>query len=640
MNPTTNCSKVLFTEELRRGYWRVLNIFGWTGKLLRIDLSTQQTRAEKIPEEILHHFIGGKGLGTYYLFKEVPPLADPLGHENRFYLTTGPVQGTSIPITGRCTAISKSPLTGLFLDSNMGGHLGPELKRAGYDMLVVQGQAEKPVWLHITEKDITINEASKYWGKTTHETELALRKADPKTQVLSTGPAGEHLVRFACLTHNYFRNFGRGGLGTVFGSKNLKAIAIRGSSDKISTPDTEREHELVVKLTNRVRKAKEKGHLLHYRGTPWLVDYANEVGMFPTRNFQTTQFNKYDQIDDETIEVQFKRAKQRTPCERCLISCAWTFKDPKFPWAPKKQTGLIAIPEYETLGLMGGDLGIGNINAIVQMNHLCNILGLDTISTGNVIGFFMELAKQNLLPNDFQSSAIEFGDSKKVIELLPQIAHCRGIGEQLAKGVQQLSQELGNEAVKLALHTKGLEYPAWDPRGKLGLGLSYVTAAAGASHLRGWPSTSRPPESSALSVIDSLIEQQNLKILKDSLIICHFTHSITPRINARDCAEILETATGVTHTLESVIETASRIWTLARMFNIREYEESPRHYDILPPRFMNEPIPDGPTKGFTAFISQQDFEAALTELYKKRGCTAEGHPTKITLRELSLTSIV
>ncbi len=614
-------------------------IFGWTGKLLRVDLSSQQIREEQIPEKVLHRFIGGKGLGTYYLYKEVPVRTNPLGAENRFYLATGPTQGTRIPITGRCTAISKSPLTQLYIDSGMGGYLGPELKRAGYDLLVVQGQAEKPVWIHISESELAIKSASTLWGKSTHETELALRKTDPKTQVISTGPAGEHLVRYACLTHNYFRNFGRGGLGTVFGAKNLKAIAIRGPKHLIPTPDADQERDLVVQLAQRARKAKEKGHSLHYHGTPWLVDYANSIGMFPTRNFQTTFFDKHNQIDDEAIETQFRKDKSRTPCEGCVISCAWTFKQPKFPWAPKDRTGKLAIPEYETLGMMGGDLGISDINAIVQCNHLCNNLGLDTISTGNVIGFFMELTTRKLLPKDLQSAGIEFGDADKVIELLPKIANCEGAGEQLAKGVHQLSQELGEEAIKLAVHTKGLEFPAWDPRGKLGLGLSYATAAAGASHLRGWPSTTKPPESSAIPVLKSLVEQQNLKILKDSLIICLFTHSISPRLNVKDCAEILHVATGLHYSVDSVTEVADRIWTLARMFNIREYEETPRQYDKLPHRFLNEPIPDGPTKGYTAFTSHQDFEDSLTELYKRRGCNSEGHPTQASLKALGLASI-
>ncbi len=614
-------------------------MFGWMGKLLRIDLSTQQIKEERIPESVLSHYIGGKGLGTYFLYHEVPAGIDALSPENRFYLAAGPLQGTRIPITGRCSAISKSPLTQLYIDSGMGGYLGPELKRAGYDLLIIQGHAEKPVWININEDGSTIEDASHFWGKTTHETEAGLRKEDPKSQVISTGPAGERLVRFACLTHNYFRNFGRGGLGAVFGAKNLKAIAIRGSRHRISTPDPDIERELVKQLAQRARAAKEKGHSLHYTGTPWLVDYSNSIGMFPTRNFQATHFEGHKKISDESLEKVYHKNKRRMPCEGCVISCAWTVKEPDHRWVDKNVPGIVALPEYETLGLIGGNLGIDDPVAITRANYLCNRLGLDTISTGNVIGFLMELTQRRLLPKGLQTNGIEFGDAESVIKLIPQIAARVGIGEQLAKGVREFASELGPKVTRLALHTKGLEYPAWDPRGKLGLGLSYATAAAGASHLRGWPSTTKPPEVSAVTILDSLIEQQNLKILKDSLVICHFTHSISPRLSIKDCVTLYSAATGEDTSLEAIEQIANRIWMLARMFNIREYKDTPRKYDLLPYRFMHDPVPDGPTKGYTSFTSPQDFEDSLTELYQRRGCDADGWPTEQALRNLNLTAL-
>jgi aldehyde:ferredoxin oxidoreductase len=613
-------------------------MFGWTGKLLRVDLSSQQIKEESIPQRVLSAFIGGKGLGTYFLYTEVPARIDALNAENRFYLVAGPLQGTRIPISGRCTAISKSPLTQLYIDSAMGGHLGPELKRAGYDLLAIQGRAEKPVWIHISEDEVAIKSASYLWGKSTHETEHMLQKENPKIQVLSTGPAGEHLVRFACLTHNYFRNFGRGGLGTIFGAKNLKAVAIQGAQRKIPTPDADKELELVKQLVQRARRAKKKGHSLHYTGTPWLLDYANNIGMFPTRNFQTTYFENHTKINDASLDAIFHNQKHRTPCEGCIISCAWTLKHPTYSWVDQEYPGKVALPEYETLGLLGGNLGIDDLMMITQANYLCNRLGLDTISTGNVIGFLMELTQRNLLPQALQSAEIQFGDTQGVIELITKIAIREGIGNSLALGVRELSNQLGPETEPFALHTKGLEYPAWDPRGKLGMGLSYVTAAAGASHLRGWPSTEKPPEDSATTVLDSLIEQQNLKILKDALIICHFTHSISPRLDFHDCVALYSVVTGQKATVDSINQAANRTWMLARMFNIREYDDIPRNHDVLPARFMDEPVPDGPTKGYTAFISQQDFDDSLTELYARRGCNAEGFPTTRTLRDLELTN--
>lgn len=614
-------------------------MYGWTGKLLRIDLSTQRISEETIPTKILHQFLGGKGLGTYYLYREVPPRCDPLAPENRFYLAAGPAQGTRIPITGRCTAVSKSPLTKLYIDSGIGGFLGPELKRAGYDLLIIQGTAEKPVWINISPEEHAIKDAKQLWGKTTHETELILRREDSKTQVVSTGPAGEHLVKIACLTHNYFRNFGRGGLGTIFGAKKLKAIAIRGEKHTIPTPNLKKETTLLKELSQRSRNAKQKGHALHFHGTPWLVEYSNTIGMFPTHNFQSSYFKEFEKISTENLEASVQRQMRRTPCEGCVISCAWTIKK-RLEWASPEQTGLVPIPEYETLGLMGGNLGIDDPLVIIQANHLCNNLGLDTISTGNVIGLLMEASERDLIPNEFKLEGLRFGEAASVVKLLPRIAFREGIGDRLANGVHQFAQDLGAKAEQIAIHVKGLELPAWDPRGKLGLGLSYATAAAGASHLRGWPTTTRPPNTTAVKVLHSLIEQQNLKILKDSLIICHFAHSISPKLTIKDCARILTTATGLPTTSQSITHIAERIWLLARMFNIREFEQSPRHYDVLPSRLMNAPIPDGPTKGFTAFINQQDFEESLTQFYQRRGCSADGRPTKTTLQEYGLTEIV
>ncbi|MFX1562896.1 MAG: aldehyde ferredoxin oxidoreductase family protein [Promethearchaeota archaeon] len=614
-------------------------MYGWIGKLLRVDLTTNKLADEPIAPDILTQFMGGKGLGTYYLYKEVPAGADPRGPENRFFLVTGPAQATRVPITGRCAAVSKSPLTNLYIDSNMGGQLGPELKRAGYDMLILQGQAEKPVWLQISPEETAIKDAKQLWGKTTHEVELALRRKDPKISVLSTGPAGEKLVRFACLTHNYFRNFARGGLGAVFGAKRLKAITIRGSPGFSPTPDTDQELALVKELTARARKAKQKKHSLHYHGTPWLVEYANIAGMFPTYNYQTTHFEEYTKLTSDNLEASIENQIRRRPCEGCIISCAWIIKK-EFPWIPYESTGDVALPEYETLGMIGGNLGLSDTEVIIQINHLCNILGLDTISTGNIIGLLMELTERELLPVKEQAEGIRFGDGKGALKLIQKIASRNGLGNLLAEGSQDFAQGIGPEAARLAVHVKGLEFPAWDPRGKLGLGLSFATAAAGASHLRGWPVTRDVPEKSARQVVPSLVQQQDLKILKDSLIICHFTHSISPQLTIQDCAQIYQTTTGVQAKEETVRDIASRIWLLARLFNIREYEESPRFYDRLPPRHMEEPIPNGPMKGLTAFVSQQDFEDSLTELYHLRGCDSDGKPTRKAIQKYGLNSLL
>jgi len=613
-------------------------LYGWTGRLLRVDLSSSEVKVESIDPQVLRLFMGGKGLGTYYLYREVPPGADPLGPENRFYLATGPCQGTRIPLTGRCTAVSKSPLTGLYIDSGVGGHLGPALKQAGYDLLVIQGRAEEPVWVNVTPEGAEVNDASHLWGKTTHEVEQILRKEDPKIRVLSTGPAGERLVRISCLTHDYFRNFGRGGLGAVFGAKHLKAVAVRGQPDTvIPTPDPKEELELVKHLTDRAKAAKKSNNPLHFHGTPWLVSYSNKVGMFPTRNFQTTYFNEYEGLTPESLEASVNHKLRRTPCHLCPVSCAWTISAPQ-PWAPKAPEGTVALPEYETLAMLGGNLGVSDPKAIIQANHLCNTYGLDTISTGNTIGLLMELTERGMLPEQYAEEGVRFGDVEGMLHLIGKITHRQGLGDALAEGALRFARSLGPMAEELVIHVKGLEFPAWDPRGRLGLGLSYATAAAGASHLRGWPTTTQPPNESARSILPSLVEQQDLKILKDSLVICHFTHSIKPALNIADCVRIYHTVTGEPATEESVRQVAARTWILARLFNIREYgEEAPRSHDQLPPRLMEQPVPSGPSEGLKAFTSREDYEECLTELYRLRGCDSEGRPTPQSLRQLGLS---
>jgi aldehyde:ferredoxin oxidoreductase len=611
-------------------------VYGWTGKLLRVDLTKKEIREENIPQEILSNFLGGKGLATFYLYQEVPAGTDPLGPENKFILATGPIQGTRIPITGRCIAVSKSPLTGLYIDSNVGGHLGPELKRTGYDMVIIQGQATSPVWIQINSKEANIQNATHLWGKTTQEVESHLRSQDYKIRVLSIGPAGEKVVKIASLNHDYFRTLGRGGLGAVWGAKHLKALTVLGQPEMIPTPDKTKELDLVKNLAKRARTAKEKGHSLHYHGTPWLVEYSNSVGMLPTMNFQATQFEEVKGITAEGIEAATQEKLRRMPCEGCVISCSWTIHH-SFSWMKPNKKEVVAKPEYETLAMMGSNLGISDAETVIRLNHQCNLQGLDTISTGNVLGLLMELTERELLPQNLKAEGIHFGDTQGAIELIQKITDRKGIGTLLADGAQQLAHHLGKDTLDYAIHGKGLEYPAWDPRGKLGLGLSYATAAAGASHLRGWPRTRDIPNKSAVTVLDSLILEQNLKILKDSLIICHFTHSISPRLSIPDCSTIFETATGHESTPESITKIADRIWILARLFNIREYTESPRSYDHLPPRFLKEPVPNGPTKGCTAFVNPKDFETSLTELYHRRGCDTEGRPSKTTLSQLGLT---
>ncbi|MHA1668203.1 MAG: aldehyde ferredoxin oxidoreductase family protein [Candidatus Heimdallarchaeaceae archaeon] len=600
-------------------------------KLLRINLSNKKITEEKIPEKVIYDYMGGTGFITYYLYKELEAKIDPLSEKNKIIIAPGPIQGTRIPIAGRFAMGTKGPLTGLYLDSNVGGFFGPEIRFAGYDLIIIEGKSEEQVYISIKDKEVKIKNAKNLWGKLVNLTEKAIKKEEnePKMRVLTIGPAGENLVKFACTTSDGFRNAGRGGLGAVFGSKKLKAIAVKGSLPP-TNGNQEKIRKIRADLLTRAKKAKDEGHLLHKHGTSWLVAVANHLSQFPTRNFQSGEFEKYKDLDHETIAKKYPRF--RRPCYQCPISCAETLDASSFEWTDEKE---IAKPEYETLGMLGANCGIADINTIIHANYLCNQFGLDTISTGSIIAMAMEAKEKGYVEGE-GFEGIEFGNEEKLLELIEKTAFRKGLGDLLAKGLTAVAKIWGTE--HLAIHSKNLPFAAWDPRGKLGLGLSYATAAVGASHLRGWPSTTEfPDDKSAVKIVDSLIEQQDLKTIKDSLTICHFTHSISPSLTFDDCLKITEAIWDKPVSKEELQNVAKRIWILKRMFNIREFEpKDPREFDKLPKRFMTEPLPSGRAKGSRAFASVEDFEKSLDTLYKKRGLDIKGRPTKEELERLSL----
>ena len=535
-------------------------------------------------------------------------------------------------MSGRYAIGTKSPLTGLYLDSNVGGFLGPEIRFTGYDLIIIEGKSSKPVYISIKDQKVEIKDAKELWGKFVYETDVLIKalEREPKMRVLTIGPAGENLVNFACSSSDNFRNAGRGGLGAVFGSKNLKAVAVKGST-RPTNGDSEK-IELVRKdIVQRARNAKDDGHLLHKHGTSWLVKVANDLDHYPTRNWQSGEFEDIDNLGHEAFAEKYKRF--RRPCYQCPIGCSETLDASVFDWVEEDRKE-IAKPEYETLAMLGGNCGISDSEAVIHANYLCNELGLDTISTGSAIAMTMEAIEKGLVEGP-EFDDVEFGNIDKFLELIDKIAYRKDIGDILAEGVAQAAEYWNIQ--DLAIHVKKLPFAAWDPRAKLGLGLSYATAAVGASHLRGWPSTSEIPEKSAVKVIDSLIEQQDLKTIKDCLSICHFTHSIKPALGFDDCVNILSAAWDKEVTAEDLTDVARRIWIMKRLFNIREFgDKKPIEFDNLPKRFMKEPLPSGRAKGKTAFVNDEDFIESRRILYEKRGLDAEGVPIEEELKRLRI----
>ncbi len=596
---------------------------GLHNRLVRINLSTNQIKKEKLPENIVETFMGGKGLGAFLLTQELDPGIDPLGSENKIIVSTGPLQGTVVPICGRYCIVTKSPLTGLFLDSHAGGFVGPELKFAGYDALIIEGIAKSPCFISIRDDDIQINDAQDLKGLTTLEKEMAFRKRihEPKARIMSIGPAGENKVKFACITSDSFRNTGRGGIGAVFGSKNLLGIAIKGNKKDIPVFDLEKLKNKAMDLRKRASKGKEVDHWIYRVGTPALFNISSERDQLPVRNFQYgTLAEEASSLGEEAIQ---NYSTKKRPCYKCVIQCAHVFGD-NFSFKDE-ENHIAAVPEYETLGLIGSSCAV-KYETVVEANYLLNKYGLDSISTGSTIAFFMECSEKGLVPPEFQEEQIVFGDDQGLLELITKIAYKQGVGKILAEGTKRVSELFGQGSEKFAIHVKGLEMAAWDPRGRLALGLSYATAAAGASHLRGWPTSMKLPKDELVSpeIVETLVSEQDLKLIKDSLIICHFTHSIIPALNLQDVQTLYTEATGG---LKDIREIAQSIWSITRYFNMREFklqQNTAGVHDTLPYRILYEALPTGIAEESKAFQSIEDFQQGLKFLYEMRKCNHDG----------------
>lgn len=592
---------------------------GYNKQLIRVNLTTNIITIEPLPE-ITNTFLGGMGLGAYILTQELEPKVDPLSPGNKIIIVTGPLQGSVVPICGRYAVVTKSPLTGLFLDSHAGGSIGPELKFAGYDAVIIEGRAPNPCYLSINDDKIEIRDANHLRGLSTQDKEIQIHKdLENEAKIMSIGLAGENLVKYACVSSETFRNVGRGGVGAVFGSKNLLAVAIKGTPRKIPVANPEELERLAGDLRNRATAGRTSGLRIYRIGTPNLVTVASNRDQIPIRNFQEGTLENPALLEEEALN---QYATKKKPCYKCTISCAHVFKD-EFSFA--HQEHLISVPEYETLGMIGANCCV-DFETVIKANYLADLYSLDTISLGSVIAFFMECSEKDLIPKKYKSDKICFGDSEGLISIVEKIANRQGVGDILAEGTKKASEVFGVETEGFAINVKGLEMAAWDPRGKLALGISYATAAVGASHLRGWPSTTKLPKDEVVSaeVIETLIREQDLKIIKDCLIICHFTHSIVPALKLDDGQALFSAVTGQTIDVRDI---ARNIWSLTRFFNMREFDQPAGDYDKLPSRLLDEPLPSGSAEGSKAFQSEEDFREGLRILYRMRKCQENGDLT-------------
>lgn len=589
----------------------------YTGRVLRVDLDTGRTSAEPLDEEWAHDYIGGKGLLFRTLYDEIRPGTDPLSAGNVVALFPGALAGTIVATTARTAVGARSPLTGTILDSYVGGGLGAMLKYAGWDGVIITGRAPRPVYLWIEDERVEIRDAGGLWGKTIWETETLLeqRHAPGRLVTLTAGPAGENLVPFACLTSEAYRQAGRGGLGAVFGSKNLKALAVRGTG-AVHVPDMAAFLSLYREmLTGRL--LTETNLWANTDGTPMLVDVTNAAGVFPTRGFTQGYFDGKDRINGAAVQAALQRKRA---CTNCPLACG------RFTRSSRGE--VVEGPEYETIGLGGGNCGIDDLDALISFNRFCDDLGLDSISTGNVIGLAMTMAAEGV-----HDMGLRYGEAAGYLQAVQDIAYLRGAGADMALGSRGLARKYGAEG--LALESKGLEFPAYDPRGGFGMGLAYATSDRGACHLRSFVvanealfATMNPDSFEGKPAM--VITDQNLNSIKWTGIFCDFW-----AIGLPDIAALLSAGTGRSVTPEEALQIGERIWNVGRLFNVREGFGRPDDY---PPRALFErPLQNGKAAG--RVYTRAAYDAALDEYYDLRGWDRAGVPTPEKLAALGLAAL-
>jgi aldehyde:ferredoxin oxidoreductase len=604
---------------------------GYTGKVLRVDLTSEKIAAEPLNREWAKRFIGGKGLGARYLFEELKPGIDPLSPANVLMIWTGPLVGTMVPLTSRYAVVTKSPLTGTFLDSYAGGYFGPELKYAGFDGVIIKGKAKKPVYLWINDGKAEIRDAKNLWGKDNFKTEELIRKetGQKSARVASTGPAGERLSLIAGVTSDLTRNAGRGGGGAVFGSKNLKAVACRGTLG-VDVPDIDG----LVKMSKEmflkdvVENPDHSGSITD--GTPIIVNMSQDAAILPTRDWSSGTFDGHAGIDSEAIKTRV--LVRRKACMGCGIACGSWSKVRKGAFKGASTEG----PEYETIGLSGSNCGIGNIEAVVKFAEECDKLGLDTMSAGSVTAFAMDLYERKILTKkDTGGLDLKFGNEDAFVKMPAMMANREHIGDVLADGSKRAAKKIGKGAEKLVIESKGSEYPAYDPRGSIGMALAYATSDRGADHNRAWPVASDAygsgdpwnPEGKAAICV----EDNTRTSVKWSFIFCDFY-----AVNFGNMAKYYTAVTGVPADEGYLRSIGKRVWNLTRAFNARE--GFTKKDDNLPERMEKEPLDSGKTKGKA--VPRADFEKMLAEYYGLWKWDDQGRPTKKALEEAGLEDIV
>ncbi len=598
-------------------------MFAWQGKILRVNLSDGTIKAEPLNREYAEQYIGARGLGTKYFTEEVDPRVDPLSPENKVIIMTGPLTGTFAGSGGRYNVVTKGPLNGTIAASNSGGTFGPELKYAGWDGIIFEGRADSPVYLSIYNDQVELKSAAELWGQDVFATTDALKATmDEEAKVCCIGPAGENLVKYACIMNEYHRAAGRSGVGAVMGSKNLKAIVVKGTLG-IVVEDPKAFMAAAIDARTKLREHPVSGEGLAAYGTNILVNILNEHGGLPVKNFsEAAVFPNAEKISGEyQTEKYLVRNKG---CFGCTIGCGRVTDIPKGPF---KSAG--EGPEYEATWTFGSNLAVDDFEAICRANFLCNELGLDPITLGGTIACAIELVEKGIIPR--ATADLRWGDGAMLVDLVTKAAYREGFGDELAEGSYRLAEKYGYPEYSMTV--KKQEMPAYDPRAQQGIGLNYATSNRGGCHVRGYmtspeilgiPVKVDPDDTEGKPALLKLF--QDLTALVDASGLCLF---VTFAIGLPEIAAQLRTATGLDLSDDEYLLIGERIWNLERLFNLQAGFAA--EDDTLPPRLLKEPMKGGPHAGKVVQLG-----IMLPEYYQLRGWNEQGIPTEAKLQELRL----
>ncbi len=614
-------------------------ILGYAGKILRINLTDKKVHVTETEKNLIKEFVGGRGFNSKRLFDEVPPSVDPLSPQNKVMFATGPIVGTAFPLGARFNVSAKSPLTGILGDSNAGGHFAAEMKFAGYDQIIIEGKSKKLCYISVNNDDVQIESAENLAGKDVYETTETLRKdlGDEKVRVAAVGPAAENLVKYAGVFADLLRPAARTGMGTVMGSKNLKAIAIRGTGS-VNISDVERFWKIVEEVEQETYSNPQYWPR-RIMGTTRILSMADSLGFLPTRHFTSGTFESAALVSGERLAKEYN-IKSRA-CFSCIVPCSRTYVIKQGECKGFHGEG----PEYEALSGFTARVGNSDLNAALKAVDMANRLGLDAITTAECIAWAMELyAKGQLTKKDTDGLELEWGNAGAILDLIRKIAYREGFGDMLADGVKRAAEKLGKGS-DIAIHVKGLELIQADPRGLKGYGLGYAVSSRGADHLRSEPflELSDDPEKGAemfgapeatlrlgVNGKGKLIRYfEDWCAVIDALEVCKNLAENMELLPMKRAADLLTAVTGLEFSEQQLSRVGERIVNLERAYVVRE--GITRKDDYLPQRFLKEPLPDGASKGAVFEI-----ESMLDQYYEERGWNSNGIPLPKNLRKLGL----